>query len=128
MGNSVLVLILVAVFVVSLIIKPAEPVSEQPALLIPPGASVEYIAEQSFKNSDNRSCELIEDEQEKIKCFEMVEDRIQLEESLEEVEQELVTSSTNDKKLLGKAMISKDESLCEQIVDDATRQKCFDLI
>ena len=58
----------------------------------------------------------------------MVEDRKFLDESVEEIREIVVDASSVDKKLLAKAMLTKESSLCDQIVDESTQEKCFSLI
>lgn len=124
---GVLVLIVVVVYLISLYVKPEE-VVEKPKAIIPEGASDEYIVEKAYKAADETACELIEDEAKRNECFGIVEDRVELEQAAEEVRQELGGASSADKKLLGRAMLTNDASLCEQIVDEATKNKCFDTI
>ena len=123
----VLVIIVLLAYFISLYVASQEAVDDS-GIKIPEGASDDYIIEQAYQNVDNTICELIEDEIAREECLKRVEDKIFLEEGIEKAKEEIGGASAEDRKLLAKALLNKDESFCDSIVDVATKQKCFDSV
>lgn len=125
---EIALVVLVLLVIGFLIFYQKEKALPETKFIIPEGATDEYIVENAFKNADEVACEYIEDEAKKNECLGLVEDRKFLDKSVEETREIVADASSVDKKLLARAMLTKESSLCDQIVDESTREKCFSLI
>ena len=124
---GVLVLILIVVFVVSLLLQPGED-ALQPKVEVPEGASDNYAAELAEIYVDPLACEAIEDESARADCLGEVEDKQFLEAGSEAVQEVTAGVQSSDKKLYSQAMIKRDASYCEQMMDREMRQKCLNAL
>jgi|TARA_B100000315_G_C14354876_1_gene485705 hypothetical protein len=119
---GVLILVVIIAFVISLLFK--QEIVESPLK----DASDEDIIDFAYRSADESACDYIVDEARKNNCISGVEDKKFLNEGIEKTNQELPGASSDDKRFLGKALISKDSSFCEQIEDEYTKIKCLEVI
>lgn len=114
---ATLIIVVVIAFIISLLTN------------IPGEETVVIDPEQiSYKNNDTTICEGIQNETLRAECIQKAENRQELEQGDEEIKQEFETASIDDKKLLAKAMLKKDSTMCEQIQDNETREKCYNAV
>ncbi len=125
---GILVLVVLVAYIISLYMLGEDKFVEQPKVFIPEGASDDFVIEQAYQHADETVCEHIDEGESKDECLERVEDKKFLDEGVEKAKKEFSGVSAEDQILLGKALVGKDSSLCEQIIDEATKQKCFDLL
>lgn len=88
-------------------------------------ADDDYLLNYAFKTMDSSICNNVLDEGKKQTCFQMVADRVYLEQDAARIREKYENASVMDKQLLSKALLSRDTSFCANVVDIVTRKDCY---